>query len=67
MFGSAKDVPTSDEEAMIALKRLSKSVTDALQGIFSAYRVGGLSVLEAYEKALLAHVVAGEAARARSP
>ena len=55
-FNPMTDVPTDDEEAMVALERSDTLLTKILQRLYECYRGKGLSLLEAYEKTLLDHV-----------
>lgn len=49
-------VPQNDDEALVALQRNSTLVTSTLRGIYKSYRGQEFTVLEAFEKTLLAHV-----------
>jgi hypothetical protein len=65
MFDPTLDIPTTDEEAKIALRHgKSELAAVCLVGLFKCYRADGLPLLEAYKRALLASV--GETQEAQS-
>ena len=61
-FDPLTDVPTTDEEAIVALQRDVGLLTDVLQGLYGCFRAKGETVLEAFRLALEAHVAAIEEA-----
>lgn len=61
-FNPMHDVPETDEQAMIALRRDSDGLTNALHGLYSVHRAKGETVIEAFRLALEAHVAAEEKA-----
>jgi len=57
MFDPMLDIPTTDEEAKIALRHdKSKPIASCLVSLFEYYSAEGLPLLEAYKHALMAGV-----------
>jgi hypothetical protein len=56
-FNPMQDVPTNDEQAMVALRHeRSASIADNLCGIYQCERATSATVLEALKVALKAHI-----------
>ena len=64
-FDPVYDIPTTDEEAKIALRHGKSELAAAcLVGLFECYRAEGLPLSEAYKRTLMAGV--GETQEAQS-
>jgi len=58
MFDPMRDIPTTDDEARLALRFERTDLTaDNLVGIFESLRSQGDEILKAYKYALLIHVI----------
>lgn len=62
MFNPMTDVPKTDEEVIIALRRDDNITTKTLTDIYQCLREEGRSVRDAYEQTLLIHLSACEEA-----
>jgi len=60
MFNPMTDVPENDEQVKIAFSGYTPIIGNCLFGIYQCRRAQGVSVLEAYEEALRAHIAAIE-------
>lgn len=55
-FDPMTDVPTTEEEVMIALQRSDEEIARSLQGIYRAKRGKGKELFDAYRETLELHI-----------